>query len=430
MRKASRGRRTKRAHVGFISFLLFLVLVLGWLLYQIRFLHHHAAINQKRVDTDNDRSTFWTSHPQSSWKEILAMSPPPPVPSVLVDNCAPFATEGPSPDSLRLPHWSIISNTSINSTATRQQQWCQWLTDEDRQALKPLEAQRRRNTQITSAAASHKKNNKSPKILCMVYTIQNRQDRWSALIDTWASECDGFVLASNYTHHHQFTYFHSSHESSFSVTELKVPHKGPENYDNMWQKVQCIWATVYQLYGQEYDWFYICGDDTWVLVDSSLKGYLQSLTLARPSKPQYVGATAAHDGNASRLFHLGGPGYALNRAALRVLISQGLPQSPLLDREASFEDIFMGQIFRDLDIPISQTHDDHGRARFLHLSPQHYAQKRYPKWYQRSQDNLPWMTAPLGPGFVSSEAVAFHRMGGDKMRAYHAWLYGYCAIQG
>lgn len=80
------------------------------------------------------------------------------------------------------------------------------------------------------------------------------------IAQTWAKGCDGFFAASNYT--------------DPPIGAIDLPHFGEEDYTNMWQKVRTMWSYAYEQYRDEYDYFYICGDDTYVVVEN-LRLFLQ-----------------------------------------------------------------------------------------------------------------------------------------------------------
>jgi len=91
-----------------------------------------------------------------------------------------------------------------------------------------------------------------PRILCMVYTYEGAHaTNLQAIVDTWASECDGFFAGSNVT------------DLSLGAVDIKFP--GPESYSNMWNKVQAMWKYAYEHYLNDFDYFHICGDDTFVI---------------------------------------------------------------------------------------------------------------------------------------------------------------------
>jgi hypothetical protein len=82
--------------------------------------------------------------------------------------------------------------------------------------------------QLTIDAANNKS---APRILCMIYTVYTDNDRHknlASIADTWGRQCDGFFGASNFTDH--------------SIGAIDLPHQGPEEYANMWQKIRTMWS--------------------------------------------------------------------------------------------------------------------------------------------------------------------------------------------
>lgn len=66
------------------------------------------------------------------------------------------------------------------------------------------------------------------RILCMVYTMSDAHaERIRAIRETWAGRCDGFLAFSTV--------------SDPRLPAISLPHDGPEEYNNMWQKVRSIW---------------------------------------------------------------------------------------------------------------------------------------------------------------------------------------------
>ena len=100
----------------------------------------------------------------------------------------------------------------------------------------------------------------SPRILCLMYTHppMHALARTAAL--TWGWQCDGFLAFST--------------ENVPALGIVALSHPGPESYGNMWQKVRSIWRFVHERYAQDYDYFHLCGDDTYVVVNN-LRHFLQ-----------------------------------------------------------------------------------------------------------------------------------------------------------
>ena len=68
---------------------------------------------------------------------------------------------------------------------------------------------------------------KRAKIFCLVYTIEKNHDRIPPLRETWLQKCDGSMVASTKTDR--------------DLGTVNIPHEGPEEYNNIWQKVRAMW---------------------------------------------------------------------------------------------------------------------------------------------------------------------------------------------
>jgi hypothetical protein len=145
----------------------------------------------------------------------------------------------------------------------------------------------------------------------------------------------------------------------------------------MWQKVRSIWSYVYDYYYEKYDWFHIGGDDMYVLVEN-LRLYLESDEIKMASNggetlpvgiqsfqtPLYLGRRFAYDGKMSRIYNSGGPGYTLNKAALKLLVNDGWGAAA--ERETYAEDLFLAAAFRENGVLAYDTKDDSGAERYMH----------------------------------------------------------------
>jgi glycoprotein-N-acetylgalactosamine 3-beta-galactosyltransferase len=249
----------------------------------------------------------------------------------------------------------------------------------------------------------------------------------SALLLAGRQKCDGFFAASNRT--------------DPAVGAVNIPHHGPEIYQNMWQKVRSIWSFIYDNYYDKYDWFHIGGDDMYVIVDN-LRQYLDSDEIRAAANggsrlpdgtetsqvPLYLGRQFAAGGDRADTYNTGGPGYTLNRAALKTLVALGMPKH-FTDTVWSSEDIFVARILRQFNVYPYDTRDEDGGNRYMHFSPaQHYVVQReesqnitstFNAWYRRvgGRDT---------PDRTAARSVAFHHLNADDLLRMHALLYGYC----
>jgi hypothetical protein len=246
-----------------------------------------------------------------------------------------------------------------------------------------------------------------PRILCGVYTHATSHPKVADVADTWGWRCDGFFAASTQTDR--------------SIGAVDLPHAGDETYGNMWQKTRSMVAFMYDYYLHDYDYFLLCGDDTYVILEN-LRNYLlllESQTDGRHAQPLYIGMS--FDIWDMR-FQLGGPGYLLNRSALRRLVEQGLPFF-FADLTVSEEDSSIGAIMTVLHIPFVDTSDAANRQRFFNDPPHVIGSETHPWMY----DSLMYKRGNRkGRNVISTQTVSFHRV--TSMKRVTAILYNACPI--
>lgn len=140
----------------------------------------------------------------------------------------------------------------------------------------------------------------------------------------------------------------------------------------MWQKVRSIWKFVGTHYIDDFDWFFIGGDDVFLL-PYNLKAYMASLAYKDETNPRthdyYIGRRM-NGGKKLGYFNYGGPGYALSQMTLRRLL-------PALDdakhcsanEQTPAEDVIIAKCLGHLGITFTDTRDAKGRERFFPFSP-------------------------------------------------------------
>lgn len=256
----------------------------------------------------------------------------------------------------------------------------------------------------------------APKIMCLVYTMADAHaNRIRAMRETWAGGCDGFLAFST--------------ESDPRLPAISIEHEGPEAYENMWQKVRSIWKFVGTHYLEDYDWFFIGGDDLFVL-PQNLKTYLASLTHKDGSDPKskdyFVGRRFNSGGN--DYFNSGGAGYTLSQSTLRkFLAAMDDAQHCSANSRTSMEDVMIARCLRHLGIHFTDTRDAKGRERFhpfapgshLHWNPPGPGKAR--DWYE--DYNKEWGLL-LGKDCCAPDSVSFHYIKKASMvRHMQALLY-------
>jgi len=225
-------------------------------------------------------------------------------------------------------------------------------------------------------------------ILCFVYTLSTAQSRVQRIRETWGQKCDGFFAASNIT--------------IPSLDTVSIVHEGPEKYKNMWQKVRSMWNYVYMNYYNDYDFFHIGGDDLYLILEN-LRYYLGSEEIQAAQydpdmlpppginmqRPLFLGHRLARQGNKSDLFHSGGSGYTLNKAALKLVVTRGFPKYFQHEKRAA-EDVYMAKTLREFNVVPYNTRDENGGERYYPFPPGHALDWEVAKahrydWYKKFQ---------------------------------------------
>ena len=318
----------------------------------------------------------------------------------------------------------------------------------------------REATNNSSAATARQLTEKnSSKILCLVYSAYLPQlDSHSnarAQAHTWGRRCDGFIVASNLTDH--------------SIGAIDLPHLGDEAYQNMWQKIRTMWAYAYHHFLDDYDWFHICGDDVYMIVDN-LRAYVDGPEIAALEhgeqdviykriqsqtsqtshvvfpRPLMLGIPMARNPKRREgerypiWFPAGGPGYTLNKAALKLFGDKGL-QTFMPDARDPREDLFLGSALYSEAVYVSDTRDPLERPRFggSASSSVSYDGKRSPI-SPRVQKRIFGIEYALGTDSLSSQAISFHLKDdlallkeknatiADSIYRYHTYLYNLTGI--
>lgn len=140
----------------------------------------------------------------------------------------------------------------------------------------------------------------------------------------------------------------------------------------MWQKVRSIWKFVGGNYLDDFDWFFIGGDDLFVL-PHNLKTYLASLAHkdgADPKTKEYFVGRRFKPGGPESYFNSGGAGYTLSQATLRKFLANiNDAKHCSANARTSMEDVMIAKCLRHLGIYFTDTRDAKGRERFHPFAP-------------------------------------------------------------
>eukprot|EP00542_Grammatophora_oceanica_P009644 CAMPEP_0194035860 /NCGR_PEP_ID=MMETSP0009_2-20130614/8276_1 /TAXON_ID=210454 /ORGANISM="Grammatophora oceanica, Strain CCMP 410" /LENGTH=880 /DNA_ID=CAMNT_0038677401 /DNA_START=21 /DNA_END=2663 /DNA_ORIENTATION=+ len=274
--------------------------------------------------------------------------------------------------------------------------------------------------------------NPKSKIFCLVYTIDSGHKNIPPIRETWGQRCDGFMVGSNMT--------------DASIGAVNIVHEGPEEYNNIWQKVRSMWAYIYDNYYEKYDWFHIGGDDLYMIVDN-LRSYVDSEEIQvaqnggmylptgdeKDQTPLFLGRRFAYGGNMDDIFNSGGSGYTMNKAALKTLVVKGMPG--MFPHAHTFsEDTMVARILRKFGVFPYDTKDEDGGERYMPFMPGHHLGYRPPPacvpdplakdckdWYPKYSIDIKY-----GMDHCAEQSVAFHYVKDNSMKRLHALLYNKC----
>jgi hypothetical protein len=258
------------------------------------------------------------------------------------------------------------------------------------------------------------------KILCGIYTYDKMDYRIQGISETWGWRCDGFLPVSTVT---------IDDPAVRAYGSVDVPHHGKEAYDNMWQKTRSILAYMFDNYYDDYDYFYLSGDDTHLIVEN-LRRYLYTVEQSHnvSTEPLYMGMPYKYRGV---LYNSGGAGYVLNRVALKQLVVDAFPKC-FAKAKVSAEDRFVAMCLLSLNIDPLHTVDAQGRQRFLGMSPNFIGRFKgtngvFNKMYGAAWGRkYGWRT---GHDIVSEQSIAFHMFRSHfLMKRHHAIIYNSCSL--
>jgi hypothetical protein len=260
---------------------------------------------------------------------------------------------------------------------------------------------------------------KRSKILCAIYTTASKTATIRSIGQTWGWRCDGFFAASTSTNE--------------TIGAIDLPHYGNETYNNMWQKTRSILAYIHDYYLQDYDFFYLAGDDAHLIVEN-LRMVLSSLGTDAIEYPLFLGGWFPDPLRKRRYFVGGGGGYVLNKRTLQLLVGNCMERYlPFL--QISAEDRMVTNCLRSIQVYPNSSVDVTGAQRFHSRDPNfvatfHGSDKKVDRFFNQAYqfwgDQWGWKS---GYNVTSSSSVSFHglKSATDMMR-HHAILYKSCPI--
>ena len=108
-----------------------------------------------------------------------------------------------------------------------------------------------------------------------------------------------------------------------SIGTVDIPHVGYERFVAMWQKSRSVWAYIHEHYVDDYDFFWLGGDDFYLIVEN-LINYLA--TLHKPGEPEQALLLSHQIKYSNVVFCGGGAGYVLSKMALKRFVAEALSE--------------------------------------------------------------------------------------------------------
>ena len=238
------------------------------------------------------------------------------------------------------------------------------------------------------------------KLFCAIYTYSGNVNMTNAVRETWGRRCDGAIFASDV--------------SNEETGHFRIPtfsHNG-YGYKGMIQRTRAILAYLYDYFLNDYDFFHICGDDVYMIVEN-MKEFLESVEVRRwesePGHYLFAGFWAHWGKMKEGYFYLGGgSGYTMSNHALKAFV-EGPLQTCNPYQEGSAEDVWISDCARLLSNKFLYTGDTEGRQRY-HQGPI-YDPVRYHVFRQSilHSSRLTGIPNALGRNMVSNSSILFHR---------------------
>ncbi|XP_052250815.1 glycoprotein-N-acetylgalactosamine 3-beta-galactosyltransferase 1-like isoform X2 [Dreissena polymorpha] len=247
------------------------------------------------------------------------------------------------------------------------------------------------------------------RILCIILTSGESQDKMNAVNGTWSKRCDKKLFV-----------YSSAIESPLSPYTIHLPV--PESYEHLTGKVRKTLEFVYQQCNDSFDWILKCDDDTFIVMDN-LRHMLAGLD---PQKPAYLGfrlnpAFGKYDEYVPRGYMSGGAGYVINSRALHDVVNTGFKRGACRE-DGGDEDVEMGKCLDAAGVPMHSTLDSEGKETF-HLQSLHYhlTLKNETVLQQPPKDAL--NSGPWGEKCCSNYPVSFHYVKPVEMYMFEYLLY-------
>jgi len=280
------------------------------------------------------------------------------------------------------------------------------------------------------ASSSKSSAAKDVKLFCAVYTYNGGVPFTDAIRETYGKRCDGLLLAgseSNYTSRH--THLPSNSTHGFG-------------YKGMNQRTRTILAYLYDNFLDDFDYFHLNGDDTYLIVENLKEFLAANQEWEDQSEDHYIfgGFIFSWSKMASLQHYMGGgSGYTLSAKALKRYV-EGPLQFCNTDSEVENEDVYLSNCFHEhVSSDWLDSRDASGAHRYHQMAVDQHATSSFENKnnflqkvlkismdkYSERFPGTPKMLVGSPSIRVSNSSVAFHKhTNPDYLRRYERILYG------
>ena len=254
-------------------------------------------------------------------------------------------------------------------------------------------------TQIRDHIKSRREMSRT-RLFCAIYTYSGHRNMTQAISETWGRRCDAILYASDVT--------------SSTTGHFKIPTRSHNGYGyrGMIQRTRAILAYLYDNFLNDYDFFHVCGDDVYMIVET-MKEFLESDEVKRwesvPGHYLFAGFWAHWGKMIDGYFYLGGgSGYTISKNGLKTFV-EGPLQTCNPYQEGSAEDVWFSDCARLLSSEFIYTGDMEGGQRY-HQGPI-YDPVRYQIFRESISHSSRLTGIPSVPeeNIISNSSVVFHR---------------------
>ncbi|ESO83390.1 hypothetical protein LOTGIDRAFT_96000, partial [Lottia gigantea] len=232
------------------------------------------------------------------------------------------------------------------------------------------------------------------RVACFVLATPNAKAKMAAVNETWLQRCDTYFFLVTATH------------GQHDVVNVTIP----EGRSYLTDKTVYGFKYMYDYLLNDFDWFVKADDDTYMIVEN-LKFYLSHY---KGDAPAYSGLHLRHF--SPNGYMAGGPGYVLNREALRLLI-KGFNSPGLCRLTGGAEDLEIGRCLTKVGVTIISSLDKFRTQTFQGTRFHSYIDNTVPSYvpfYLKNKDNL---------NKVSRFTISFHHMDPNMMHHIDFILY-------